>query len=309
MAQADTSPPGAALELHGAGDVFTYVAGTTKSPVVCSFPHVGLEWPDALGRRPQVNVRKNADLAVEFVSEGLTVPHIRARYSRLVVDLNRASLDLSPALCPSHGGLRPRRDPGDPASAQDRPPPGHRGVIWDRSLANVTLLSRPLDADAFHRRIAAYHTPYWSALQTLLDQAHARHGVAMLLDIHSMPSSVTPDIVVSTRRGSSAAADTVEKALQALSCLSGLDIRVDDPYAGGAITSHFGRPEAGFEALQVEINRRLYLDEHRLQLLDPMAPTTPHRRRAHGLSPTDVRRALLGLVEQLTGHLLNRCAA
>ena len=111
MAQADTSPPGAALELHGAGDVFTYVAGTTKSPVVCSFPHVGLEWPDALGRRPQVNVRKNADLAVEFVSEGLTVPHIRARYSRLVVDLNRASLDLSPALCPSTADFDPAATP------------------------------------------------------------------------------------------------------------------------------------------------------------------------------------------------------
>ena len=118
-------------------------------------------------------------------------------------------------------------------------------MIWDRSLANVTLLSRPLETDAFHRRIAAYHTPYWEALEVLLHRAHAEHGVALLLDVHSMPSSVTPDIVVSTRRGTSAAADTVQKALQALSCLSGLDIRVDDPYAGGAITSHFGRPDAG----------------------------------------------------------------
>ena len=67
MAQADTPLPSPALDLSGDGDVFTYVAGTMESPVVCSFPHVGLEWPVTLGRRPQVNMRKNADLAVEFV--------------------------------------------------------------------------------------------------------------------------------------------------------------------------------------------------------------------------------------------------
>ena len=293
----------------GSGEAFVFIPGPQVSPILCSFPHVGLEWPDRLGPRPQVNLRKNADLAVDTMGRDLPVASVRARYSRLVADLNRYEDDIDPAVCRTHPAPRPRADPGEPNAPHAHNVPHHRGVIWRQALGNVTILPRPLSLDAVEDRLEHYHRPYWRAVAALLETRRRRFGRALLLDIHSMPSSVRQDIVISTRRGRTVRPGEVDIALSALSTLPNLEIQVDDPYTGGAITSQFGRPGAGISALQIEFNRRLYLDEQRLQLLDDRSPIprTAHARR--GPSPAETRTALHTAISRLTTHLLNQCTA
>jgi N-formylglutamate amidohydrolase len=127
------------------------------------------------------------------------------------------------------------------------------------------------------RRIATLHRPYHAKLAELLDSAQRRFGFALLLDCHSMPSSSPDvgncDIVLGDRYGSSAArwmVDVVEQSLRA----SGLNVRRNKPYAGGYITEHFGAPAAGRHALQIEINRSLYMDERALKLHEGAASLT-----------------------------------
>ncbi len=296
----DSTPP------EGAGIAFDFDPEVRASPLICSFPHVGLEWPEQLGRAPQVNLKKNADLAVDALAAGVSTARVRARFSRLVVDLNRHERDISRRVCPGHPDPRPRADPGDPDSFRAVIGPHHRGVVWHAAIGGVATLALPLAYPAMEDRLTRYHRPYLAALEALLDRRVQRFGVAMLLDIHSMPSSVRPDIVLSTCRGRSIRSETLEIARGALGALSQLDVRVDDPYAGGAITNRFGRPEQGVEALQVEFNRRLYLDESRLQLLDDRSRSLNTRRRPTGPRPADLRRCVLAMVSSLERHLLNQ---
>ena len=305
MAHGDPTPADPPVP-DGAGTAFEYDPERRPSPVVCSFPHVGLLWPSELGRRPQVNFRKNADLAVDTLAAGIGTACVRARFSRLVVDLNRHERDISRRVCPTHPDPRPRSDPGDPDSFQVPAGPHHRGVIWHQAIGGVATLALPLPYPAMEDRLARYHRPYLNALESLLAVRRASFGVSMLLDIHSMPSSVRPDIVLSTCRERSLRPETLEIARSALRALADRDVRIDDPYTGGAITGRFGRPERGVEALQIEFNRRLYLDERRLQLMDEGSYTPGPRRRAFGPRPAEIRACVVRMVADLERHLVNR---
>lgn len=264
------------------------------SPLVVSFPHVGLRWPAHLRPKPQVDLRRNADYEVHRLYEcaaSLGAASIEALYSRLVVDLNRAADDVSPAIVPDHPAPRPRRTPGVPTDAGATPPfpsdrPG-RGVVWASAVGNVRILHAPLPLPAFLERIERYHAPYYRALEVLLARRIEHFGFAVLLDAHSMPASVGPDLVVGTLGGGSCAPAIEELALRALGSAgeAPLDVRLNDPYRGGELVRRFGRPDRGMHALQLEVSRGLYMDEasHALWPIPASAAT------GEGTSELDVR--------------------
>jgi N-formylglutamate deformylase len=120
-------------------------------------------------------------------------------------------------------------------------------------------------------RIDSLYKPYHRALRRLFTRLHRDFGAAVLVDCHSMPSSAghkddhsRPEFVLGDRYGTSCVgvvAETVEETLRAL----GYSMSRNKPYAGGFITEHYGNPAAGLHAIQLEINRALYMDERRYE--------------------------------------------
>jgi N-formylglutamate amidohydrolase len=297
-------PPLEIIEAHDldlppdAGLPFRFTPAAEMTPVVASFPHVGLRWPHELGPKPQVSFGENADYEVHTVFGELAplgVASLRAVFSRLVVDLNRAADDVSPALVVDHPAPRPRTRPGD-ASPAARPHehrgPG-RGVVWDTAIGNVPLLDAPLPYRDFARRIARYHEPYHRAIELLMQRRVDRFGYAILLDGHSMPSIVGVDLVVGTLDGTSCAAELRRLAMDTLQVAVpvgerptlGLSVRLDQPYRGGEVVRRAGRPTRGWHALQLEINRALYMDERTLELWaedEARGAGASSLRRGHG---------------------------
>lgn len=268
--------PGAPLPLH-------FTPGEAWSPLVISFPHVGLEWPDDEPRpRPSVDFGRNADLAVDCLYPDaalLGAATVRARFSRLLIDLNRAPDDVSAGLVPDHPAPRPRQPPW--ATTGGRSPPVHnRGLIWRTAVGNVPIFSGTLPYAELRTRLRRYYDPYHRALEVLLERRRARFGYAILLEAHSMPSSVPGDLVLGTFEGGACSPELEATALAALSAAGplgvSLAIRLNDPYRGGELVRKFGRPEHGIHALQLEVNRALYMDEASLQLRPEVADRQPH---------------------------------
>lgn len=291
-------PPDGRSPLH-------FTPGQHWSPVVVSLPHVGLKWPHDLRPKPQADVARNADYEVQTLYRtvaALGVARIEAIYSRLVVDLNRAGDDVSRALVPDHPAPRPRRSPGEPSSvhpdAHEPERPG-RGVVWTTAVGNVRVLSKPLRYADFQRRIDRYHTPYYRALKVLLERRRRRFGFAILLDAHSMPSSVGVDLIAGTLAGRSCHPAIADRAVAALR-LEGKEtpgvrtVRRDDPYRGGEVVRVFGRPHDGVHALQLEVSRDLYMDETSMRLHEDALRDAPAMRSAlpglsvntHAVHPT-----------------------
>ncbi|HVV29235.1 MAG TPA: N-formylglutamate amidohydrolase, partial [Rhizomicrobium sp.] len=113
-------------------------------------------------------------------------------------------------------------------------------------------------------RLEQLYRPYHQALAVLVAETRARFGVAVLVDCHSMPSALSvPDIVLGDRYGASAAAALTQRAERAF-LREGFSVARNMPYAGGYSTAAYGRAALGCHALQIEINRALYLDEDRI---------------------------------------------
>lgn len=231
------------------------------SPLVVSVPHAGTDVPavDApMLRALGPALLRDADAFVDRLfarAPALGAPLVVAQVSRYVLDVNRAPDDVDHEVCPEVE--RPAR-----ASA--------RGLIWRTSTEGAALLARPLTKAELSSRIERLHTPYHAALTALLDERRRRFGFAVLLDAHSMPSTGRPghsdpgerraDIVPGDVRGSSCAPSLSRLVAQHF---EGPRYRVkpNDPYMGGFITRAHGRPARGVHAIQLEINRDLYLDE------------------------------------------------
>ncbi|RME65793.1 MAG: N-formylglutamate amidohydrolase, partial [Alphaproteobacteria bacterium] len=139
--------------------------------------------------------------------------------------------------------------------------------------AGLDIYERPLPLAEGLARIARIHRPYHQELHRRLENAAGRHGFAVLIDCHSMPSLATargsaaanaaPDIVLGDRFGRSCDPRVMRLATTLLREL-GLRVAHNDPYAGGYSTRRYGQPQAGLHALQIEIARGLYMDEARI---------------------------------------------
>lgn len=232
----------------------------SDSPWVFACPHAGRHYPaDLLARtrlRPPA-LRRSEDALVDalFESAAAFAPLLIAQTARAYVDVNRAPDELDPDM---FDGPLPCDTTQTPRVAAGF------GAIARILREGIAIYDRPLPPEEAVRRIALYHAPYHAALQTLIAEAKARFGFAVVIDCHSMPGRRPADIVLGDRFKTSAApglCDAFERAFRD----QGFTVARNTPYAGGYTTATYGQPAAGIHALQIEIGRALYLDEARVE--------------------------------------------
>jgi N-formylglutamate amidohydrolase len=262
-------------------------------PVLLSVPHAGRDYDPVLlaGLRvPVASIRALEDRYADLLADAATksgVPTIIAQAPRLALDLNRAPDDLDP------DSIRGGFIRGVPASAKAR---AGLGLIPTRLWGVGPLWRKSFELDDIAARIRDVHTPYHAAIAGALAEAKLRWGAALLIDLHSMPPVAgddAPDIVIGDRFGGSASAQLTATAEAALKGL-GFRVAINAPYAGGYIVSRHARPAANIHAVQIEVDRRLYLDA----ALDQRGP---------GLAR--MQRVVTQLVESLTAELTAGYAA
>lgn len=188
----------------------------------------------------------------------LGAPVIAARFPRAYVDVNRAPGELDPSMFA-----------GPLALSIDAPGPRVQaglGVIPKVVRDGADIYRTKLAADDAGERLQRLYQPYHGALLGLLEETRASFGAAVVVDCHSMPSlAAVSDVVLGDRYGAAGARVLLLKAEAALEA-AGFSVARNVPYAGGFTTQLYGRPEEGFHALQIEINRGLYLDERAVRL-------------------------------------------
>jgi N-formylglutamate amidohydrolase len=234
-----------------------------ETPVVVEIPHAGLGLlPSAIAtmRAPVHALGRDADLFVDRLyadapREGATL--LVAHTSRYVVDLNRSESDID-------------------ADAVEGAPPStraSRGLIWRLTGDGEPVLARRLTRAELEARLDEVYRPYHRALKAALDAKVKRFGRAVLLPAHSMPSiSRVPTLsgaeartaradVVPGSRGRTSADGAYIDLVESHARAQGWTVRHDEPYKGGFVTAHYGRPDAHVHAVQVELARRLYMDE------------------------------------------------
>jgi N-formylglutamate amidohydrolase len=230
------------------------------TPVVLSVPHAGRDYSDALlnaSRLPRPKLEALEDRLVDRLvwrAVAAGAPAFIADVPRAEIDLNRDEREVDPAMVVP----RPR-----PSPLADTPRTrGGLGLVPARLAGAGAIWRQRLGAEELARRIERVHRPYHAALEAALEAARARFGIAILLDCHSMPprraEGGEPPVVLGDRYGTSIApalADAAEAAVRQ----AGYRVGRNNPYAGGHITSVHGRPAEGLHALQIEIDRSLYL--------------------------------------------------
>ncbi|MFN4295955.1 MAG: N-formylglutamate amidohydrolase [Brevundimonas sp.] len=240
-------------------------AQAPASPLVFASPHSGDVYPDDLGARSglaALSLRSAEDALVNRLvapNPEQGVPLIAARLGRAYVDLNRDPGELDPQVVESGGVASPRVVAGF-------------GVIPRLTGDGQTIRDHALTHEEALARLAWAHRPYHEALERLMHRARDRFGFAVLVDWHSMPSRAVgrpagvrgPDVVLGDRHGSACSAE-VTRLLRGLFERPGWRVALNRPYAGGWSTQLWGRPAEGFHAVQVELNRALYLDEETLE--------------------------------------------
>jgi len=246
------------------------IVPATGSPgaLVFSSPHSGTHYSagfKASSRLDPLVLRRSEDAFVDelFASAAANgAPLLKALFPRAYVDPNREAWELDPAMFA--GAL--------PAFVNKNSPRAANGLgTVARVVANgAEIYAGKLDFAETKRRIEALYMPYHAALEKLLAEAQARSGASLLVDCHSMPSVGGPmdrdpgrrrlDFVLGDCFGAACAPAAIETAERCLVQL-GYAVARNDPYAGGFITRHYGAPAQGRHALQIEINRGLYMDE------------------------------------------------
>ena len=240
-----------------------------RGPVLFNSPHSGRVYPRAFlqsSRLDLTTLRRSEDCFVDDLTLGVVArgyPLMRAHFPRCFVDVNREPYELDPRMfegrLPSFANTRSMRVAGGLGTVAR--------VVGDAQ----EIYEQRISVDDALRRIENLYKPYHRALRRLFTRMHREFGAAMLIDCHSMPSSTGPkddrpraDVVLGDRYGTSCVgvvAETVEKTLRTL----GYTVSRNKPYAGGFITEHYGNPPAGLHAIQLEINRALYMDERRYE--------------------------------------------
>lgn len=242
-------------------------------PFVFASPHSGDRRPLDMRPNPdlgETSLRSAEDVLVDqLIAAGPDrgAPLILGRVTRAYVDLNRGPGELDPELIQ---GLE--------ASDLSAKTAAGFGVIPRRSGDGRTLNAVPLSRAEAEARLAAVHAPYHTALAGLMQAARDRHGAAVLIDWHSMPSRAAGgrpggvsgrpvrgvDIVLGDRYGSSCDAALTRRLRSQFEGL-GWRVGLNQPYAGGYSTQIWGRPSEGVHAIQIELNRALYLNEQTLE--------------------------------------------
>ncbi len=238
-----------------------------RAPVIFNSPHSGSAYPSeflAASRIDRASLARSEDsfmdeMIAELPARGF--PTIRVNFPRSYVDVNREPYELDPRMF--NGRL-----PGF-ANTRSMRVAGGLGTIPRVVGDGQEIYYERLDVEDGLKRIEALYKPYHRAFRRLIAKTQKTFGLAIIVDCHSMPSvGVTrdepkrPDVVIGDRYGTSCArllADTVEDTFRSL----GYSVGRNKPYAGGFITEHYGNPASGLHAIQLELNRAVYMDERR----------------------------------------------
>jgi N-formylglutamate amidohydrolase len=244
--------------------------GEASSPLIFASPHSGRDYPSELlknSRLDRHSLRQSEDSYVDLLFDEAPLfgaPLLRALFPRAYVDVNRSRDELDPRMFAD--------DVPKTADSRSSRVIAGLGVIPRIVADGQDIYGRKLYYLDARRRLAACYDPYHMALRELIDSARARFGFAILIDCHSMPSAggapFRPgepriDFVLGDRFGSSCAPSVVRFVEDSLAGF-GYQVARNAPYAGGYVASSYGRPRSGVHALQIEINRALYLDERRI---------------------------------------------
>ncbi|WP_106746818.1 N-formylglutamate amidohydrolase [Yoonia maritima] len=243
-----------------------------STSVVFASPHSGRDYTSAflnVAELDATEIRSSEDAFIDQLYDeapNFGAPFINALAPRAFVDLNRGPDELDPALIE---GVH--RKPHNPRIASGL------GVI-PRVVANGRHIYRgKISLSDAHNRIANYWRPYHDQLQTLMDESNRAYGESILIDCHSMPhealmtmnlqNAPRPDIVLGDRFGSTASAGIMDR-VEAAFVDVGLRVARNAPFAGAYIVQKYGRPSKSQHAIQVEMDRALYMNE---QTLEPNA--------------------------------------
>lgn len=248
-----------------------YIPGS--APLVLDSPHSGVDYPaDFRSVLDLATLRRAEDTHVEKLYDfapALGVAWIEALFPRSYLDANRDLSELDVSLLED---AWPEPLPDDPVFLK-KVRLG-KGLIWRCTDEGEDLYDRKLTAQEVRNRISRCWKPYHAAVQEAIEAAHARHGYSMHLNCHSMPAVaaryatdfpglVHADFVIGDRDGS-----TASPALSRLVCDTlrgfGYDVSYNHPYKGVELVRRYGDPKAQRHSIQVEVNRKLYMDEETL---------------------------------------------
>jgi len=234
-------------------------------PLVIASPHSGSDYPAdfvAASRLDPLSLRRSEDAFVDEIfaaAPRLGAPMLAARFPRAYLDVNREAWELDPAMfsdsLPSFVNVRsPRVRMG-------------LGTIARVVASGEEIYARKLAFAEAKQRVDRFYRPYHRALLSLVQQTETVFGGYLLIDCHSMPSAAgavggqdSADIVLGDCHGASCAPQIVEAA-RAFLAERHFAVALNAPYSGGFTTSHYGSPQRARHALQIEINRSLYMDE------------------------------------------------
>jgi len=287
----NTTPPYDAVY-----DIYEPQAQSGAPLWVVSSPHSGTLYPAsfiAVARLNKHELRRSEDayidtLLTDLPNQGAVV--VAARLARAYLDLNREPYELDPAMFKDKL----------PAYVNSRSPRVRAGLGTIARLVGeqLPIYRAKLSFDEAEARIDTVYKPFHNKLKSLLDEAHATHGTAFLLDIHSMPSTLPaaqsapqpahtppaqtpsaqtkdkadsmPDIILGDRHGTSCH-PALTQSVKAYFTACGYRTICNKFYTGGYITAHYGQPSQQRHALQIEIARRLYMNEKTYAPLDTLA--------------------------------------
>ena len=235
-------------------------------PLVLDSPHSGTDYPEDFGCALPVDLLRQAEDSYvdELYATGPDVGAtlISARFPRSYIDPNRSLLDIDASLLDA-----PWPGPAVPSAKTAR----GIGLIWRVLDSGESIYARKLGVEEVKRRIVRYHQPYQRAVKDALDRAHRHFGAVWHLNLHSMPAvsgaiseegpgKLRADFVLGDRDGSTCEAAFTALVAESLRAM-GYQVKINDPYKGVELVRAFSDPGAGRHSLQIEVNRRLYMDE------------------------------------------------
>lgn len=242
-----------------------------SAPFVFCSPHSGRIYPKHFLTQSQLDpltLRKSEDCFVDELfadTPALGAPLISAMFPRAYLDVNREPYELDPELF-----AEPLPDFANTSSVRVI---GGLGTIARIVADGEEIYRSRLSVQHALDRIEQLYKPFHQTLGELVQSTRTRFGYAILIDCHSMPSAnaasingARPDFVLGDRFGASCD-PRLTRLIREILINQGYDVQLNRPYAGGYITEHYGRPYRGVHAVQIEINRGLYLDEGSLRPL------------------------------------------
>lgn len=239
-------------------------------PLVLDSPHSGTRMPPDFGAACSLTeLREYEDCFVDELFGAATergAPLLAAQFPRTYLDANRDAGDIDPALL-AQPWPEPLR-PGAKAAIG-------KGLIWRTLGGDKPIYARLLSVAEVQRRIERCHRPYHATLKGLLDDAHGRFGRVFHVNCHSMGPTTTAsiegvdgqpraDFVLGDRDGSTCDPALTEFVRAHLAGL-GYDVRMNDPFKGVELVRAYSNPAAGRHSLQLEVNKRLYMDSERIE--------------------------------------------